>query len=194
MVPPIGLEYPYPHRVADIGEEEWERMRQYLVRSSRVGPRFVQEPNLEHRYQPAHHIDVKGRSLSFEGSSTFGLGEVNKQQGCVGEGGAGALELVGAGAEELCPSLRVGMDLRQLSLWWLDEDSDSGSHRGRREGREGSGVGVDGGQGSVRGWLGRTVRRRLVVRRGGGQSVREAAGVRGGCLGVLKGDGGSQAG
>ncbi|ONK72124.1 uncharacterized protein A4U43_C04F16000 [Asparagus officinalis] len=43
-MPPAGLEHLFPHCVADIGEEEWERMRKYLIRTSGVGSRYGQEP------------------------------------------------------------------------------------------------------------------------------------------------------
>ncbi|ONK61045.1 uncharacterized protein A4U43_C08F25670 [Asparagus officinalis] len=35
------------------------------MRSSRVGPKFVQEPDPEHCYQHAHHLDVSGSVLCF---------------------------------------------------------------------------------------------------------------------------------
>ncbi|ONK79880.1 uncharacterized protein A4U43_C01F11320 [Asparagus officinalis] len=63
VAPPIGLEYPYPHLATEIEEEEWDRMRQYLIRTSRVGPRYVREPDLEHRYGPARHLNIRGWSL-----------------------------------------------------------------------------------------------------------------------------------
>ncbi|ONK62781.1 uncharacterized protein A4U43_C07F8070 [Asparagus officinalis] len=58
MAPPVGLEYPFPHRVAEIGEEECERMRQYLIGTLGADPYYGQEPGPEHRYQLAHHLDV----------------------------------------------------------------------------------------------------------------------------------------
>ncbi|ONK72708.1 uncharacterized protein A4U43_C04F22300 [Asparagus officinalis] len=61
MAPPVGLEHPYPHRVVEIREEEWDRTRQYLIRSSEVYPRFGQQPNPENHHQPTHHLDVKGK-------------------------------------------------------------------------------------------------------------------------------------
>ncbi|ONK64116.1 uncharacterized protein A4U43_C07F22240 [Asparagus officinalis] len=43
MVPPTRLEYPFPHRAVEIGEEEWERMMQYLIKTSGTQSRVVKQ-------------------------------------------------------------------------------------------------------------------------------------------------------
>ncbi|ONK64107.1 uncharacterized protein A4U43_C07F22150 [Asparagus officinalis] len=53
------MEYPFLHRATDIEEEEWERMRKYLIGTLGVGPRYVRELNQKHRHELAHHLDVK---------------------------------------------------------------------------------------------------------------------------------------
>ncbi|ONK74369.1 uncharacterized protein A4U43_C03F5520 [Asparagus officinalis] len=53
------LEYLFPHRITDIGEEEWEKMRKYLIGTLGVGSRYGQEPDPEHRFEPDHHLDIR---------------------------------------------------------------------------------------------------------------------------------------
>ncbi|ONK75186.1 uncharacterized protein A4U43_C03F14260 [Asparagus officinalis] len=45
MMAPVGLEYPYPHRVTKIGEEEWDRMGQYHIGSSGSILNLYKSPN-----------------------------------------------------------------------------------------------------------------------------------------------------
>ncbi|ONK76141.1 uncharacterized protein A4U43_C03F24380 [Asparagus officinalis] len=49
MTPPIGLEYPFPHRVTKIREEEWDRIRtKYLKLLGKVTSlRAVREVDVE---------------------------------------------------------------------------------------------------------------------------------------------------
>ncbi|ONK72946.1 uncharacterized protein A4U43_C04F25230 [Asparagus officinalis] len=35
----------------------------YLIKTLRVGPRYVRESNLDHRHEPAHHLDIRGTVL-----------------------------------------------------------------------------------------------------------------------------------
>ncbi|ONK64466.1 uncharacterized protein A4U43_C07F26340 [Asparagus officinalis] len=61
--PPAGLEYPFLHRVIEIREEEWERVRQYLIGTLGEDPQNAREPNLEHCHEPAHHLNIMGMIL-----------------------------------------------------------------------------------------------------------------------------------
>ncbi|ONK62330.1 uncharacterized protein A4U43_C07F2780 [Asparagus officinalis] len=63
MASPEGLEYLFLHRVTEIAKEEWERMRQYLIGTPGVGPRYVWEPDPKHRHEPVHHLDIRGMVL-----------------------------------------------------------------------------------------------------------------------------------
>ncbi|ONK67384.1 uncharacterized protein A4U43_C06F19610 [Asparagus officinalis] len=57
--PLAGLEHPFPHRVTDVGEEECEKMRKYLIGLTGVSAQHGQEPDLEYRFEPEHYLDVR---------------------------------------------------------------------------------------------------------------------------------------
>ncbi|ONK66941.1 uncharacterized protein A4U43_C06F13800 [Asparagus officinalis] len=60
IAPPVGLEYPFPYWVADIEEEEWKKIRKYLIGLSWVSARYGHEPDPEHGLEPDHHLDIQG--------------------------------------------------------------------------------------------------------------------------------------
>ncbi|ONK80524.1 uncharacterized protein A4U43_C01F18800 [Asparagus officinalis] len=58
MAPPAGLEFSYPHRITEVGEEEWERMR-----GSILGSRLTQTRTMDQFWLPRDEEFLKGSSM-----------------------------------------------------------------------------------------------------------------------------------